>query len=153
MKRTNLRLGVCICLLVLNLMFIWANSMLPAELSAAFSRWVRNLLLGFSGTGGGGGTGIGLLRKVAHFSEFACLGFLLGWLAGMLKKRKAAAWWLGFAAACADECIQFLAPGRAPRLTDVLIDTAGVLAGLGMLALVQYIRKTINSRESCRRSE
>ena len=147
MTRTSLRLRVCAALLIANLAFIWGNSMLPAEISAAFSSFVKGLLFGFSGSGGGDG-GIGLLRKIAHFSEFACLGVLLGWLMGLLKKRGWRALSLGFAVACVDECIQFFSPGRASGILDVLIDTAGILAGLGVLALWRYIRKTINSRES-----
>ena len=44
MIRTDKRLRLCYCLLVLNLAFIWGNSLLPGEVSDAFSDWVKELL-------------------------------------------------------------------------------------------------------------
>ena len=142
MKRTSFRLRLCVCLLVLNLTFIWGNSMLPADASTVFSDWVRDVLVMlFSGGGGAVGGGTGLLRKIAHFSEFACLGVLLAWLMGMLGKRRALALGAGFAAACIDETIQLFVPGRGPAFTDVLLDTSGVLAGVLILTLIHYWRR------------
>ena len=88
MKRTDKRLRLCITLLICNLIFIWGNSLLPGEVSGAFSNWVKSILkqvflLGMEGSSGGG-----LLRKIAHFTEFAALGMCLAWLHGMLQKGK-----------------------------------------------------------------
>ena len=44
MIRTDKRLRLCITLLVCNLIFIWGNSLLPGEISGAFSDWVKSLL-------------------------------------------------------------------------------------------------------------
>lgn len=79
-----------------------------------------------------------MLRKLAHFSEFACLGALLGWLTGMLKKPNfGVPTGLGCLAACVDETIQRFVPGRGPSLTDVGIDTCGAAVG-AILLLVGY---------------
>ena len=139
MIRTDKRLRICSCLVCMVLIFIWGNSMLPGEISQAFSDWVKEMLTKLlpgrekdvvrqSG---------GLLRKIAHFTEFAALGALLGWLFGMLKKRKWNPILWGMAAACVDETIQGFVPGRSPGLKDVAIDTAGVVTGF-VLLLIGY---------------
>ena len=137
MIRTEKRLRLCGVLLCMTLVFIWGNSLLPGEVSQAFSDWVKDLLNRLLPGGGedsllGGG---GLLRKIAHFTEFAALGTLLGWLFGMLRKGKLQPIMWGMAAACVDETIQFFVPGRAPGLKDVAIDTAGVLTGFVLLLI------------------
>ena len=145
MIRTRKRLWLCISLLAANILFIWVNSLLPRELSAEFSRLVGSILnFLFPGPDiPASGQGHGLLRKVAHFTEFCSLGVLLGWLWGMLTHRSrfllpAAA---GFAVACVDETIQCFVPGRGPGILDVAIDTAGVLLGLAGLYLIYRYRK------------
>ncbi len=141
MARTNRRMRLCCVLLCLNLAFIWGNSLLPAEASAALSGWVKSLIQrilpnAFSGSGGGG-----LLRKAAHFSEFACLGALLTWLFGMLGRKLPLPLMCGVLCACIDETIQRFSPGRCPSLRDVCIDTAGVALGMFLLTAGNHIQK------------
>lgn len=134
MKRTNIRLRVCTALILLNLAVIWGNSLLPGEISGAISGWVRDVIKAILRLDGlGGGTGHGLLRKCAHFTEFAVFGALLTWLFAMVQKPKLLALLCGILVAGADETIQRFVPGRGPSLRDVLIDTAGTLAGIGIL--------------------
>ena len=140
-KRTRL----CVTLILLNLCFIWGNSMLPGEVSGALSDWLGGLL----GMGQGDPSqGTGLLRKLAHFSEFACLGFLLSWLAYLKEERGfhifALALLGGLLAACIDESIQMLTPERGPGLMDVWIDTSGV--GLASLFGVYYFDSRRNKQ-------
>lgn len=131
------RRNLCLALLIANLLFIWGNSLLPGHVSAALSQWVRGVLSKLFGGLPDSGGGHGLLRKLAHFAEFAGLGLWLSWLTGMHRKTIFGSVTLslacGFAAACADEAIQLLTPDRGPRFTDVLIDTAGVAVGIGVL--------------------
>lgn len=134
MIRTQKRMTLCITLLVLNLMFIWGNSLLPGEISGAISGWVKNLLSYFIPGEGDPQTGHGLLRKIAHFIEFGCLGMILCWLVSMLRKRTWNSLIYSILAACADEGIQCFVPDRGPGIRDVLIDTAGAM--LGMLLLL-----------------
>ena len=76
------RIRFVTALIAVNIAFIWGNSLLPGEISGALSDWLASIL-------GGGipGTGTGLLRKLAHFSEFGCLGFLLAYLAWLKGER------------------------------------------------------------------
>ena len=121
------RTRLCLVLIALNLAFIWGNSLLPGELSGALSDWLGRLL----GMGGDmPQEGTGLLRKLAHFTEFACLGFLLTWLAKLKGERGfhlvALALLGGLLTACIDESIQLITPDRGSSLVDVSIDTSGV---------------------------
>ena len=106
-----------------------------------FSDWVRDLIARFLPGDPGADTGGGLLRKLAHFTEFAVLGILLAWRAGMLGKKRRYALAAGFLAACLDETIQMFVPDRGPGLRDVAIDTCGVLTGIWLLYFGYAIRK------------
>ena len=135
----------------LILCFIWGNSLLPGSLSGAFSDWVRDLLAGvLPGEIPGVTSGGGLLRKIAHFTEFAALGLCLGWQFGMLEKRKITALICGSGAACVDETIQLFVPDRGPGLKDVAIDTCGVAAGILVYILTQKIRYKIQQQRRTR---
>ncbi len=134
MKKTAGRVRLCVTLLIINLAFIWGNSLLPGELSGIISKWVGQLLQQlFGGDLVETPQGHGLLRKLAHFAEFCTLGMCLTWLMSMLGKRSWSGLRLGFAAACTDELIQCFVPDRGPGIRDVLIDTAGVAVGMAML--------------------
>ena len=140
MIRTEKRLRICWTLLILNLCFIWGNSLLPGSVSGAISDWVKDLLARiFPGEVPGVTTGGGLLRKIAHFTEFAALGASLGWLSGMLRKSKLRPLLYGFGAACVDETIQVFVPGRGPSLKDVGIDTCGVIVGMILLTFGHHL--------------
>lgn len=141
MIRTESRLRLCGVLLILNLAFIWGNSMLPGELSGAFSDWVREVLASIFPVGNSDSLGGGLLRKLAHFSEFAMLGMLLSWLFGMLQKKSVWPFGCGFLAACVDETIQRFVPDRGPSVFDVGIDTCGVLVGMLLIYIGHSIVK------------
>lgn len=140
MIKTKNRITLCVALLMVNLAFIWGNSLLPGELSGAFSRWVKELIAFLLGQPQGGEGGHGMLRKLAHFTEFCTLGMCLRWLFGMLLQKKWTKFALpltaGFLAACIDETIQMFVPGRGPGIKDVGIDTAGVLAGIVFIILI-----------------
>lgn len=145
MIRTKNRMRLCIALLCMILAFIWGNSLMSAEASQAFSDWVKGLL-SFLLTGEGSASGgSGLLRKLAHFTEFAALGMCLCWLLSMLNRNRWTGLIWGGLAACVDETIQCFIPDRGPGLKDVGIDTLGVFAGIALLSLGHnYIRKKKN---------
>ncbi len=145
MKRTDTRLKVCITALILELLFIWGNSAMPAEISNALSQWVGNILSMFLPFEPGVDEGGHLLRKLAHFCEFACLGATLCWLAGMLGQvgltHASLSLLGGITAACVDETIQVFTPGRSSSLIDVWIDTSGVVLGIGLVLLGCHLSK------------
>lgn len=130
MIQTKGRIRLCMTLLILNLMFIWGNSLLPGEISGAISGWVKSLLSCIIPGKGEPQQGHGLLRKLAHFTEFGCLGMLLCWLHAMLGKRPWYSLIYSVLVACVDEGIQCFVPDRGPGIRDVMIDTAGATFGI-----------------------
>ena len=138
-RRTGCRMWLCTCLLTVNLAFIWGNSLLPGELSGMLSKWVHTLVSFLFPNGGEEIEGHGLLRKLAHFSEFCTLGMVLSWLFAMLREKKWAfvipSLVCGCLAACVDETIQRFVPDRGPSIKDVGIDSAGVILGIALLSL------------------
>ena len=137
---TQRRLRLSAWLITALLCFIWGNSLLPGSVSGAISDGVKNLLAWLMpGEIPGVTSGGGLLRKIAHFTEFAALGAALCWRSGMLEKRKIMALVYSFGTACLDETIQVFVPDRGPGLKDVAIDTCGAAVGIGLLILGQTI--------------
>lgn len=141
MKNRDRQIRICKILILLNLCFIWGNSLLPGELSGAFSDWVKQLLETILPGDGMEETGGGMLRKMAHFTEFATLGILLGALFRLRQKRgwRALPW--GVLAACIDETIQIFVPDRGPGLLDVGIDSCGVLTGILLLQAAHILMR------------
>ncbi len=145
-RKSSRRVTLCVVVLCLNIAFIWGNSLLPGEVSGAFSQWVRDLINWILGLPAKDPEqGHGLLRKIAHFTEFACLGVEISCLVRMLRSKKAEHIALpmvgGFFTACIDETIQRFVPDRGPGILDVLIDTAGVFVGTILVCFVIYHRE------------
>ncbi len=94
------------------LLVIWGHSCLPAAQSGAESGAllvvVQDLLPRMTDH---------VLRKCAHFAEYAVLGALT-------------------AAALCDETIQLFVPGRSGQIADVWLDTAGYLTGALLTLLI-----------------
>ena len=93
------------------------------------------------------------IRKLAHFAEFALLGFTLMQLICTIQRRRKIkagwlfAWGIGTFYAMTDELHQIFVEGRGPGLWDIVIDSAGVLAGAAVLLLLQYfIRRREQSK-------
>ena len=141
MKRAGRNIRLCMVLLILNLVFIWGNSMLPAEVSQKISDCVLELLPESPDQPVQEEAESHLIRKFAHFAEFTVLGMLLSWLAALLKRK----WWLpipvGTVVACVDETIQMFVPGRGPGLLDVGIDSCGVLMGMLLLNTAYFLKR------------
>ena len=153
-RKTNGRLTVCCAMLGLLLAFIWGNSLLPGHISGAFSDWGRKILrqlLPFLFKNASDSAGGGLLRKIAHFSEFAALSACFCWLYAMLMTKQyrlilcAAA--SGVLTVCVDETIQRFVPQRHGCLTDVGIDTAGVITGIVLFMIAYLINKKQHMEE------
>ncbi len=93
-----------------------------------------------------------IVRKCAHFSEFALLAFNLAcWLRLRFLERPRAyapprAWLIATLYAGSDELHQMFVAERAPAVVDVCIDSAGALTGTlvalaGMILVERRIRK------------
>ncbi len=91
-----------------------------------------------------------IVRKAAHFCEFALLGCLTLWTAYIKNKRVIRnlmpAGFVCLAVAVADEMIQITSPGRSAEVVDVTIDFFGACAGalffIIVLSIVKLFKKT-----------
>ena len=84
-----------------------------------------------------------IIRKLAHFSEYAVLGVLTVLCAREFQLKHA--YILGFIwnvlYACSDEFHQLFVPGRSGQFIDVCIDSSGALFGILCLWCCLYIRE------------
>lgn len=74
------------------------------------------------------------LRKLAHFSEYACMGILVytlwsQWIARGKRLYVLTVVWV-FLSAAGDEFHQYFVPGRCASFADVLLDTGGGAFGM-----------------------
>ena len=83
------------------------------------------------------------IRKAAHMTEYAILGWLAFAFSGTFEMRQKvhyiAALGFAFCYASTDEFHQLFIPGRSGQFTDVCIDTAGAAIGLLLLAILLKI--------------
>ena len=85
------------------------------------------------------------VRKAAHMSEYAVLVLLIFQaLTAFDRKKNCGCMALGITAAYAatDEFHQLFVPGRAGRVTDVLIDSAGAFLALLAIHIILYYHKS-----------
>ena len=136
--------------------FIFSNSMAVAQVSSASSGRVLQLMQGALRRLGHPALAQRLtmhfVRKLAHFCEYMLEGFLL-----MLCMRVYSRHPLrhitvpmlgGVLTALTDETIQLYSPGRSSQVTDVWLDSVGVLAGiLAALVLMALCRLLFHHRD------
>ena len=132
-RKTQIQLFLRLALVV-TLCFIWGNSLLSRDESAAISQgltaWLRSIGIPVTDH---------FVRKLAHFCEFGLLGCeltLLFWLRYGLRLRELCLSALAaFLAAAIDETIQIFT-GRGAQIKDVPLDFTGALTGILFTALL-----------------
>ncbi|MDU1334869.1 MAG: VanZ family protein [Veillonella sp.] len=134
-------LYIVLCLIVF---FIWDNSLQNGGNSDGFSlifaEWLTPVAhkLGFHGNIWALNR---IIRKLAHLTEFTILGGVLYVVLrryieyGTVVKTIV----VGIVIASLDEFIQLFSLGRSSQLSDVLIDTVGIIIGISVVKLTYYI--------------
>lgn len=134
-------LYIVLCLIVF---FIWDNSLQNGGTSDGFSlifaKWIAPIAnkLGFYGNIWALNR---IIRKLAHLTEFTILGGVLYVVLrryieyGTVVKTIV----VGIVIASLDEFIQLFSLGRSSQLSDVLIDTVGIIIGISVVKLTYYI--------------
>ena len=87
-----------------------------------------------------------VIRKIAHFSIYTLVGFLLMSLMSTYKIKEinqiGTSLIIGVIYASTDEIHQAFIPGRGPQITDVMLDSLGVLTGIFIsMLLIEIIRR------------
>lgn len=142
-KKRKAAVAVLTVLLLANLCFIWGNSLVSRSDSHDLSVGVLGFLPGFlRELFPDQEQLVHIVRKAAHFTEFACLG---GLSCGLLAATRAVkrhpffhVWAGGFFVAAIDETIQIFT-GRGSQLQDVWLDFAGFSAGLLAVLVVRAV--------------
>ena len=128
-------LYIVLCLIVF---FIWDNSLQNGGTSDGFSlifaKWIAPIAnkLGFYGNIWALNR---IIRKLAHLTEFTILGGVLYVVLrryieyGTVVKTIV----VGIVIASLDEFIQLFSLGRSSQLSDVLIDTVGIIIGISVV--------------------
>ena len=118
--------------------FIFSNSMAVAEVSSVSSGRVLQLLQAVLRRLGHPGLAqrltMHIVRKMAHFCEYTLEGFLLMLCMRVYSRHPlrhiTVPMLAGVLTALTDETIQLFSQGRSSQVTDVWLDSAGVLAGI-----------------------
>lgn len=92
-----------------------------------------------------------VLRKIAHFTEFAALGFCV---TGAIHYTSGKRNFLLSLVPCvlyavSDEIHQYFVPERACRIFDIFIDSCGVATGIGIFTIILFIVFKISQRPFC----
>lgn len=123
---------------ILITLFIWMNSLLPADVSSAQSGFIVGIIddiLSFVGISINLNTLSLLIRKAAHFFEFFVLGIALSIYMIKEKKKIYHVIWIGLFIAIIDETIQLFVDGRGSSILDVGIDLIGILLSMSIFVI------------------
>ncbi len=146
LTRKSLNIFTIVLFVITGLLigFIWTRSMMSAEASTVESTGVLKLLIRFlKGIGISAELTDHIVRKAAHFLEFALLGFLSFWCSRRLKKRilpnLMPVGFVCLAVAVVDEYIQLFSVGRSSEVFDVVLDFSGSVFGVLFFLLILLI--------------
>ncbi|MBE6741545.1 MAG: VanZ family protein [Ruminococcaceae bacterium] len=130
---------------VMGLVFYFSSR--PADESAMQSNFVLDLLTKLFGDVE---LSDYIVRKGAHFSEFALLCFLFNWSFYFTcgKTKRILSLCLTSAYAASDEFHQMFVEGRACEIKDWAIDTSGAAAGLfAFIVLLLIVKKIVDRKK------
>lgn len=143
----NRRKGcVCICFILMTVLYIWGNSLQPTIQSNEQSKRVLEAIEDVFNTPSlDTQEAQHIVRKAAHVAEFALLGLemaLLLIISGkMIWRNLTAILLIGLSSALLDETVQVFTR-RGSQVLDVWIDAAGLITGIGVCAMAHALWKS-----------
>ena len=132
-RKRNIKAVLLGLLVVSVIAFIWLNSFLDASASNKLSNIILRWLFP-NGSGNNGGANSFLIRKAAHFIEYAVLGSTVAIVALFMRKNYGKVF-VGLSlfgilmVAVIDEYIQSFSD-RTSLVADILLDFSGAVVGL-----------------------
>lgn len=141
-------------ILILLLIFVWGNSLLSGKESGEISGGVSALIAHWFGIAS---ANLGhIVRKCAHFSEFAALGATVSLLL-IYKGQRGAMFVMPFVIGMMsfpliDETIQIFSPDRGPSITDVWIDMSGYLLGAVVICAIHKLIVWRRAKKAAKRN-
>lgn len=95
-----------------------------------------------------------IVRKTAHFAEYAVLGFLLASVCVSFYLKPSLtvpiSFFTGTLYAISDEIHQYFVPGRSCQFSDMLLDSSGVICGITFLLVIVLLYKFIQKKKNLR---
>ena len=82
-----------------------------------------------------------IIRKFAHFLEYFILGILMLNVIINYNKKIYLSYIFSILYACLDEVHQLFVNGRSGQITDVLIDSTGIILGILLYRIIRYKKK------------
>lgn len=145
-SKKRVRVAIHVLLVLAIMAFIFSHSLANRAQSSQESMGVLNFLMKALGTIGlGDGLTEHIVRKMAHFSEFAALGFCAAIVMQDIRIVRLPyvlnVFLFGILCAMTDETIQ-LFNDRSARVTDVWIDFCGSVCGCLVFLLIRWIWNT-----------
>lgn len=132
MVNVKMKKTISVLLLILWIAFIWCHSMMPAPVSEGQSGRILEILRRFPMFRSWLTDYI--VRKAAHFTEYAVEGVLVGWCSRQFHDKTydhvSRILLTGFLTAFFDETIQLFVEGRSGKVSDIWIDICGFMCGL-----------------------
>lgn len=162
LKKKKIITAVAVCLLLAVYIMIFSFSADDAAASSTISvevtRKLMKLYYHLFSSGNQGAVIVpavsdeaeAIVRKLAHFTEYMAMGFLsfgivIMWIRRIHKGVLVVVLQV-FVSATADEFHQYFVPGRYASFRDVMIDTAGGVAGIILIILMKRIKNRWNRR-------
>lgn len=153
----KIRNKIFLILAVLWMAVIFSFSARPAEQSTGDSRWAGHMIgqlfvPGFEDWSDKEQEAFAEkvdhpVRKTAHAMEYAVLGLLTAGAyirrGTSIRKGILVPWGIATLYAASDEFHQLFVPGRSGQVSDVVLDSAGVLAGVLLLAGIRRARNRV----------
>lgn len=127
---------------------IWWHSMQNGVASHAESRRVLAWVLArIPGTAVAPYLSDGVIRRLAHLTEYATLGVVLSIFSVLISRHSHKAWVLliGIGVASIDEYIQLLAGGRTSTWHDVVLDGVGCMIGIVLVMVIRGVKRGIGA--------
>lgn len=152
--KRKIAIYVIVALIVLTIGFIWVNSCFPKAESTEVSEGTQGVVQDVIDVVAGKGKvhiEEGVVRKVAHFFEFAALGAEFCALYIVLKRQRFGSFLemlpFGLYVSVIDEGIQILSD-RGPEVKDIFIDYSGYLAATLVFFIVFIINRNVKNRKN-----
>lgn len=153
-KKTAIKRIVLLVLIIIWAVFVFNFSNQTGEESSGLSRKVAEL---FFHTEEALAIAEPIIRKLAHFAEYALGGFLMYLLVDTYpfskKKKFIITLLLGIWYAAIDEIHQLFVPARSGTIRDVCIDTLGFTSGILFTKFVLFLGNKIKTKKSKKREE
>lgn len=142
-------------LVFLMLAFIFANSMMSgttsSSVSSVFVNFIYRFFIKFFHFEFHMTTLILLVRKTAHFLEYAALGFVLYNAirrSTFIVNKKIILVLFVYMIPLTDELIQYFSEGRSCEIRDMLIDMSGMICGTFALIVVHKLWRNYKNKVS-----